>query len=839
MEQQQSMFKKKELVVAVGVALLSGVMSGCGSSGSSTPVAAVGAYTIDISGGTGGDVGGDGGEGGMLEVRNDGGTGGILVSATGKADASFTSPVPAVTADTGANPLVVSADTTILTPMYTYDTPVADLAAVSTGSIYIGTDGILYQDGGNGYAEYATDAVVADERYYTDGSELYQAIDDVETEIANLVAAGTPYRLNGDEIYLADGTAATADARVTGISVASGATLTLDGNGYGGEITVAADIANNGTITLAAPGNWHGLSLNSNRYIASGTIDNSGVAEGEDGGHVYLYAGNGIHNSGSILASGMDSTTGDGGDGAEIYLTAPSYIQNSGMLDAHGADAGADGSEGGYGGRILVRGAYVENSGAIDASGGDNGATSAYGGYGGRVSVYSFFDLNNSGNIDASMGDGGYGSSGCCGSAGSRVYLKAGSDGGEGNGIGTLRNSGNIDASGGDRNDGGEGSYGGRVYLTGYGGDVVNNGDINVNGGNGIAGLSDLYGTSGYAGSIYIEGYTGHGNTPVGDIRVSGNLSARGGDAAATSETVDSYMDAGYGGFIRVRNNMSSNDNISDQVVALYGYTSINIDGGDGARANHGGYGGFWTNDSWDETTNSYVAGSVVNEVDISAQGGNISAAIDRDTFMSNSRGYGGWVDMNTSDYEGMSTQVSVTNSGDIDVSGGDVVNEGYGGASHGGSVYLFGKNGATNSGAITANGGLDDGTIVGEAYGSFAGGVEIYSDVGAVANSGVLTVNGGNGDYQGGDAGWVDLMGFTVNNSGNLTANGGNASTAEGVTESYGGDGGNFTLFGVSALNAAVNSATLSYSAGTGVTPGSEGSAQVGIVCEGNCSGM
>jgi hypothetical protein len=296
-------------------------------------------------------------------------------------------------------------------------------------------------------------------------------------------------------------------------------------------------------------------------------------------------------------------------------------------------------------------------------------------------------------------------------------------------------------------------------------------------------------------------------------------------------------MDAGYGGSIDMRNEL--NDSATDQVIALYGYNAINLNGGNGAQPRAGGHLEVGNYYQWNAATGLDQSGSVVNEVAINARGGDVSAAVDRTDDTSYSYGFGGYVEMYTSDSEGISSNMTLTNSGDIDVSGGNVVNEWSDWHAGGGDVYLFGQNGVQNSGDIDASGGLDDGTMEGYGEGGYGGDVEIGAYTGAVANSGVVNVSGGDGAYQGGNAGGAYLMGYTVNNGANISANGGNASTAEGVTESFGGDGGDISLFGVSALNAAINSATLSYSAGTGVTPGTEGSSHIGLVCEGNCSGM
>ena len=151
MNSQQSLFKKKELVLAVSVAMLGGVMTGCSSDGDSS---GPGGYTINASGGSGGYSGGDGAEG--LYIGNSGGTGGVEVSTSGKADTAFTSPIIAPSADLGSNPLEITANTTIDTFFSSYNTTPDAYGGTATwvgvDALYVGTDNVLYMDDGDGYA---------------------------------------------------------------------------------------------------------------------------------------------------------------------------------------------------------------------------------------------------------------------------------------------------------------------------------------------------------------------------------------------------------------------------------------------------------------------------------------------------------------------------------------------------------------------------------------------------------------------------------------------------------------------------------------------------------------
>jgi hypothetical protein len=118
MHQVHSPFKKKQLALAVSVALLGGSLAGCDLFGSSSSSDGGAAYTITSTGGTafsGGAAvdGGTGGSGGQFDLYNYGGTGGIEVLTSGSANAGFSSIIPTPTQNLGTNPLMVTAATTV------------------------------------------------------------------------------------------------------------------------------------------------------------------------------------------------------------------------------------------------------------------------------------------------------------------------------------------------------------------------------------------------------------------------------------------------------------------------------------------------------------------------------------------------------------------------------------------------------------------------------------------------------------------------------------------------------------------------------------------------------
>lgn len=157
--------------------------------------------------------------------------------------------------------------------------------------------------------------------------------------------------------------------------------------------------------------------------------------------------------------------------------------------------------------------------------------------------------------------------------------------------------------------------------------------------------------------------------------------------------------------------------------MELVGFPLINLNGGDGAsggNADDGGAFGAYTYGG------GRPAGSITNEADIEARGGNATEA-------SGTGGYGGYVMMIT-DTSNVDENTIITNSGSIDISGGT------------------GDTGGDSS--------------------------EIYLEAQHVNNSGDLTADGGAGIITGGNGGNITLSSQEIatptNNTGNLSVSGG-----------------------------------------------------------------
>jgi hypothetical protein len=704
-----------------------------GASATSDAVSgAAGIFTINTSGADGGPEGGSGGNGGYVEIEMYWGSMGPLqVLASGAADASFTPT--ASTPNLGDNPLAITADTTIevLDPLVPTDEP----------------------------------------------------------------ADGTPYMVASTPtvfIWNSGGTWNTQAGRttVTGISVAAGATLTLELNytTYAW-VSLSNDIDNHGTITTDDNGALRGdLRLDLASYHGNSTIDTSGTLDGQSGGYVEIYPSYSFFNNGTIDTSGADSTGGAAGDGGYVQIYAS------------------------YG---------IENTGNITTDGGAGSGAGATGGSAGYLDWQADLSLYNSGNLN------------CRGGAGV-------SAGGDGNGINLvagnnypadLHNSGDLDTSGGDATDGDGGSvtlpflgsYG--PYTIGmytYGGDIVNSGNLTTKGGDTTDSSSD----GGSGGSIYLEvyyqssfsGYAGD-DDPPGDVLFSGNVDASGGLAVTEAGATGS---GGSGGNFWIYADYEYYP--LGQRVALLGYNSIDTSGGAGYYGGTGGDVDLFCDYGYDYGKDLYLAGcNLTNEVNISATGGSVVA-----TATEGYGGPGGSVNMETDyDYGPYYPDMDkLTNSGNIDTSSGNnLESDNYESA---GSIWMWGYNGVTNSGNITARGGHDLGTDGGTTgYGNDGNDLQLYAELGPVSNSGDLGTDGGDGEYTGGYAYTIELFGPEVSNSGALTANGGDADPL--LTGSSGGDGGYVELFSPNGMQGISQTGTVSNHGGTGETPGPDGDYYLG----------
>jgi len=826
MSKNQTILHRKKLVVAMSLAIVGGAMSGCSSSDDSSESA--GSFTIQASGGVGGDASfARGGDGGEFYVFNDGGSGGVEISKSGSANATITSPEIPTTPVLGSNPLQITTDTSIDMPVLY--TAIADgaVANLAIGELYVDVNSILRSSTDGGDAVYAADAPVADSSFYRSNvlqNELYQAMGDDEVT-PDLAPAGMVYFRDNDsiEIYLTDGDNTVNDTRITGLSVAAGSTLTLGStSGCNTSFRVNDDIDNSGRI-VKTEANGCSLTLNSNHYFATGDVVIAGNADIVDGGFLSIRANLGIKNSGTIDVSGFDtaSDSGDqGGNAGGISLNADGFIINSGQLNVSGGDGGDNGGDGGE--LFIGEPSYLENSGMIDVSGGANiGAGTEgtpRGGSGGNASLEADAVLNNTENatINASGGTGERGSN-----AGSVSFNQNNSEG-------AILNAGDITVNGGAASVDSAGSAGNITINTG-GGQIHNTGELNATGGDIATGGNEKGNAAGDGGLINIfTSYDGNGESS--NIAISGNLNVSGGNAPVTGN--GSGGDAG-----QILVSSYSNSYATDTGVALLGYSVIDANGGDGLQggqaAGNGDGIGIFAQDNDNGHNDVITAGSITNDVPMNARGGNSTATGEA----VGNGGFGGRVDIRTSGSDNVSgLNVTVTNTANIDVSGGSSVGTTvpdeealkdrislralkFGGS----SVYLYGYHGVDNSGNINLNAGT------GGRNRNTGGRASIDAEIGTVTNSGTISANGA----EGGDGGYIDMSGNDINNSAALSVNGGDAIDNAAST---GGDGGSIGLF-TNVLSNPQNSGSFSYTFGTGEEgDGVEGCAIVNFIQEGNC---
>ena len=782
MKNQQPKFRRKKLVIAMGVIMLGGVLSGCDNSNDPVGPGAPGTFTILANGGVGSVTTGiRGGDGGEVQLFNDGATGGAAVLLNGTANTSFTTPVTPGTADLGDNPLNIAADTTIDSVL----PRIADGGVTVGGEVYVGTDDVSRTAAGL-LADYATDIKLADSSIYL---------------ITNEVG-----------VYLSND-----DARYSGLSVAAGATLTLgQNNGSGNSISFSHDIDNSGTITRSTANTGHNLQFTCLNYFASGNIANAGVEDAQNGGNTYINAVNGLVNSGRINASGFDETDESGATstGGTINLNSGGYVINSGDLDSGGGDGfGAGGS----GSQVNMNAAYTENTGAIDMSGGNNISEPPLlgdGGNGSQLYVFGDYAAYNTGAVDGSGGDGDNGGNG--------GYLSISNSG-----IGEVKNAGNVNLNGGHGLVDGGGD-GGDLRMSAYGGDLLNSGDLSSVGGD----TNGLIQGGGDGGEMNFDGAEGAGFTGNGDVEVSGHLNASGGNAAAPAGA--GTGGGGDGGSIYL--NLFDFDNDSDRRVALLGYVSIDANAGDGA--NGGDAQSRYFSGGSGEIVGGYRVesefGPAQNDVPVNVRGGN-SIATD---LVMGSGGRGG--DTTIASYDESSIDADddeaivpmATNTAAFGLSGGVGVagaGDGFGGGD-GGEFLMDSHHGSSNSGAVNASGAAG-----GDSGGD--GGEFVIWSFAESKNTGEASVNGADGATSGGDGGNVEIFGATSVNSVSISVNGANATEADLLTyDTFGGDGGEISITGL-GLKAATNTGALSYTLGTGEEDGEEGRAFVNIECEGNCT--
>jgi len=505
--------------------------------------------------------------------------------------------------------------------------------------------------------------------------------DEIRGNLCNTSGVNNLFIGDGNGICGDDG-----DSTVSGLTIEAGATLVLVDQTFGyATLHLSDDMVINGTLTTDMDFT-QSLDIEANIiYVGSeGMITASATTMDSDAGEIRIGNGNGttkqIINHGTIEAKGLGT-----GSGGYLYFEPDDLIANYGSIDVSGGDS--DNDNGGNGGELVVlvdygdfysSGIVLMNGGRGATHGGDTEAEA------GRWEGYSAY-------IETAYVDNNRGRNG------------------------DIMISGTWEANGGEGS-AGRGGVGGYIYLqTNAMGAVTINAAMSVRGGNsmgtGFPG-GDAYG-------IEIYSYANLDATTPGQIRIAGEYDLRGGNGDEMG---------GRGGYFYVQGEgYNSSGQGSD--VELIGVSLIKLTGGDGASGGSADDGGAFVAYAYG---GGRPAGSITNEADIEARGGNA-------TETSGTGGYGGYVAMIT-DTINVDENTIITNSGSIDISGGT-------GDTGGDSseIYLEAQH-VTNAADLTADGGA--GTTVG----GNGGNIILTSQDGDTPTtiSGNLSVSGGSGETPG-----------------------------------------------------------------------------------------
>lgn len=697
-------------------------LTACGGSSSSGNKAPTGLTNNDsgtyIISAKGGNAHYSAGDGGDISIEKAYSSAPLNISVSGLPDTRY--EAPEVTINLGSNPLTITADSTIS----------SDTAAIASGDLYLYNNRMYSYDG---------------------------AVDGVQDPVL------------GKETSV-----------ITGISIASGAVLTLDNNGSSIELFLHNDLQNDGEIILTSnpSSNIPDLELYLQNYLGSGSINLAGQEIGQSAGSLDIYA-----------------TT----------------IQNSGTFNTSGADGDSTNTAGSSSDVELISMVLTHNSGSIVAKGGSN--TESRAASANDIALYSMRDVVNTGSINASAGNGVNSNSEY---NGGEIYLGASN---------LVLNTGNLSANGSssimnaDETMGGEGGNGGEISIS-LGGEgaaqasprLINTGNIHVNGGN----SADDNQVAGDGGSISIETYESNDGDKAyinpALMTISGNLLANGGNTTATSGTMQNT--AGNGGDININHDAQVISELPTQIV---GYSSINASGGDALISGRGGDIEILGESNSSDEAEVYAPAPSVNVItDLISDGGTVTTPAN-DTYIPQA-GRGGNIELSIStEHSYLQNDLSLSFNGNASANASDVSNANDGSA---GSFEMYSAQQLTVRGSIALNGSNDTAIPVadendGNNSGGNGGFTVLSSHFGNIDFDAQLTANGGNGQLDGGEGGFFILQSSkkaTVN--GSISLAGGNASTSEvNSAETEGGNGG--------ILNIVSNSLDTNINASHTITPG------------------
>lgn len=588
--------KKLGARTALAVAIAALVV-GCDSDNGSSGGGAGGKNNIiSAFGGLGGaNDGAQGGDGGYFYIEKYSGPGDIVVTNRGSANASFSKMK--FEPSFGARPLVIS-DNTEAQLFANCD---AFAPALAAGTVYqvVGQNSLFVSDGDTAACESGEVATGLDiER----GATLTLAINAPGDEDAR-AHFDADVRNDGTltvAVYSYDDVEELIPLQMGGLELRGDSYI---GNGdivLSAALLVEADVDEEMTFDGVDAGDLDAQF--DYAFINNGAIDTAGYAgtdnNGGDAGNIYIEGDYYLQNTGDLLAAGAAAPTQSGGSGGSVELQASyggvynsgdisviggageaggdaGYVEfyaeigdafNSGDVSAYGGAASDGDAGGGAGVQFYAYGGDVRNTGDILAYGAAS-AGNGTGGNGGYLYIYAY-DLDDdfyndspvgdvafSGEIQVQGGDAAADEGYNGGDAGD-IYGYAGAQSSEQNAAGSTFGFYGYKAFAGQ---GGDGDHGGNAdasyayqlfnydgYLEGSenvaspGGSIVSEIDVDVRGGDAVAGGETTNGNGGIGGYVYFD--TDYYQTAVLDeklaqVHITGDFNLSGGQNRNTNST--------------------------------------------------------------------------------------------------------------------------------------------------------------------------------------------------------------------------------------------------------------------------------------------------------------
>lgn len=748
---------KRLLRICALAALAALAFSACGSTpeDSGPP----GTWSLLATGGTG-SIGGAGGTWSIdtYSVK------GVTISRVGAPDTSFGIPEYNPSVNLGSNPVTLASDTVVVVLQPGAPDPGANvlyvIADTNDGAGFGSGDVNLYLGtGGTGTVPVATQIVtglrVNNSATLTIG--LNWDADNYDGDNSNATGQDTAYiTFSGDVEIFGTVQAASLTTQNAAITVDQRHGANAVPRDRGALVLLARQLFIRGGANIIATGG-------------------NGAAAGErggDGGYIQLGANNYLLNDGTINSSGGNgydvsaaSATigGDAGVNAGLVDNNGVLLQSFGVIINRGtifANGGA-GSHGGTGAGVLFDAtAQIFNSGQVTANGGagvNGNGGNAYQVAGNSALVFDSVTASvyNNATLSQKGGDGT-----ANGGEGGSVSLRSAASGASGD----VVNAGAVIVSGGHSLVSGWGGNGGAIEYSAFG-SIRNSGDLTLSGGTGKNANN-----GGHGGMVSLQNYVPRDingqDMPVRVMQMAGNIFMQGGMSEGAT--------GGNGGTVSVVQPRSGSAQ-SDGGVYFYAFTAADLSGGDGSTSGGSAAGlSLAVNTRNDLASGGAVtlpAGPILNEIDISARGG-------KGTAVAGTGGTGGYIQMQTT---GSTWDIGKTskfsNSGKLDVSGGS---GGTAGGGNSGGIYLYAHDGVTNSGELDLMGGDSTG-----GSGGIGNHLELEMYAGLdVTNSGSIRAAGGSG-MVGGKGGFSGVFlragGMAANNSINATGGSGTVTNGNG----------------------------------------------------------